>query len=132
MSQKATTVHNSLLLQTLYISIKGAHGLSNHRIYHNSIISHFYYKSLLKRIVCITLDLIPIKEMDIINQYNIFMFLCLKVRNLFDQLFSFNLLKREAHIKPEFIPKELSIFMKLLMLYFSKLIACIHLTICLL
>ena len=86
-----------------------------HNIYHNIIISHFY-KSLLKRIVCITLDLIPIIEMDIIKQYNLFMLLCLKVKNLFDHLFSFNLLKNIAHIKLEFTPKELSIFMKLFML----------------
>ena len=89
--------------------------MSNHRIYQNSIISHFY-KSLLKRIVCITLDLIPIKEMDIIKQYNLFILLCLKGRNLFDHLFFFNLLKRIAHIKLEFTPKELSIFMKIFML----------------
>ena len=131
MNQRATTVHNSSLLQTLLISTKGAHRLSNHRIYHNLIISHFY-KSLLKRIVCITLDLIPIKEMDIIKQYNLFMLLCLKVRNLFDHSFSFNLLKRIPHIKLEFTPKELSIFMKLFMLYFSRLITCMHLTMCLL
>ena len=73
--------------------------------------------------------MIPIKEMDIIKQYNIFMLLFLKIRNLFDHLFYFNLLKRTAHIKPEFTSKELLNCMKLFMLYFSRLFCLLNLII---